>query len=161
MSANKLFRPQSIRKDVLDVVPQNAVPVVGIVLICVDTDRVALFQRNSNDSGAGEWEFPGGKVELGESWEQALVREAQEEIAIIVDPEKISYLGEWTHVYPSKTIHLILFRYDYDSQLSSDFKLVDHQAFKWVTAEELYRTNLSGADQAFLNRLKNKSVNQT
>ena len=161
MSANKLFIPQPFQNDILDVTVTTAVPVVGIVLICPETDRVAIFQRNSSDSGAGDWEFPGGKVESRETLLQAVVREVQEEISIALNPEKIFFIGEITHCYPTKTIHLMLFRYEYSSKISYEFKLVDHQDVKWVSAQDLFQTNLSGADLAFLKRLISPSGSQT
>jgi 8-oxo-dGTP diphosphatase len=68
------------------------VPVVAAALID-DSDRVLLQQRRVGRVHAGLWEFPGGKVEAGESLDQALLREITEELGIALDPSALEPLS--------------------------------------------------------------------
>ena len=70
-------------------------------------DRFLACQRPAHKARGLLWEFVGGKVEPGESKEQALVRECQEELAVTVAPRDI--FMEVTHEYPDMTVHLTLF----------------------------------------------------
>jgi 8-oxo-dGTP diphosphatase len=152
MSANKVFRPRPYLEPQLlhSIRISCGIPVVGVVLLCSKTDRVAVFQRDANQSGAGDWEFPGGKVEPGESIQAALCREIAEELSFTLHIEQMSFIGDLVFAYPSKTIHLILFRHECDSTLKPLFRLSDHQDFKWVQFQELTHLNLSRADSEFV-----------
>ena len=70
-------------------------------------DKILICRRPANKARALLWEFPGGKVEAGETKQQALVRECREELGITVVPGSVYY--EVTHTYPDITIHLTLF----------------------------------------------------
>ena len=72
-----------------------------------DEDRFLACQRPANKARALLWEFVGGKVETGESREEALVRECREELGITVKP--LDIFMEVTHEYPDLTVHLILY----------------------------------------------------
>ena len=82
--------------------------VIRVVAAVIDHDgRYLITQRNSNAVLPGLWEFPGGKLEPGESFEQALQRELMEELGVRVT---VGYsIFEITHEYPTKTIHLRFF----------------------------------------------------
>ena len=78
---------------------------VKLVLVAacalIDTDgRVLIAQRPPGKAMAGLWEFPGGKVELGERPEQSLIRELKEELGITVKEECLAPLTFASHVYP-------------------------------------------------------------
>lgn len=152
MSANKVFQPRPyLESDLLRSIElSGGIPVVGVVLVCSKTDRVAVFQRDANQSGAGDWEFPGGKVEPGESIQAALCREIAEELSFTIKRDELRFIGDLVFAYPTKKIHLILFKHEYDSTLKSQFQLSDHQDFKWVPFQELAGLNLSGADSQFV-----------
>ena len=82
----------------------SVVDVVGAVIR--DGDRVLLAQRPEGKAQAGLWEFPGGKIEPGETPEEALARECREELALEI--ENPTVLRSVLHRYPEKTIRLIL-----------------------------------------------------
>ena len=83
---------------------KNIVDVVGAII--KDGDRYLVGQRAANKSQGGLWEFMGGKIEPGETPEQALARECREELALEIENERI--IDSVVHDYPEKTIRLTL-----------------------------------------------------
>ena len=80
------------------------VDVVGAVVR--DGDRVLMAQRPEGKAQTGLWEFPGGKVEPGETPEQALARECREELLLEIEAPRV--ITSVIHRYPAMTIRLIL-----------------------------------------------------
>lgn len=78
--------------------------------ITADNGYILVSQRPSDSSLAGLWEFPGGKIEAGETPEMALVRELAEELAIVVAPESLLPLGFASHAMADFHLLLLLFR---------------------------------------------------
>jgi mutator protein MutT len=111
--------------------------------------EVALFRRGPQQSGAGHWEFPGGKVEVGESETQALQREIEEELGIRIHPGE--FLGENIHQYPAKKIRL---RFYWVPFLGDPFVLSEHDAFQWVKPQDLDVQILSEADRPIVEKIK-------
>ncbi len=110
--------------------------------------RVLLVRRGPNQSGAGDWEFPGGKVEVGESAEQALVREIQEELCLQI--EVGSLVGEIDFQYPTKIIRLRVYK---AVTSSGDVRLSEHDDLKWCMPIEIKLEELSAADRPFVEKL--------
>ena len=104
-------------------------------------DCFLLARRKQEGSLAGYWEFPGGKVEPGETPEQALYRELKEELAI--ETVVGEYIGDSVFQYKDKTICLkgYLTRY-----VSGEFVLDSHDEIAWVPAGELMSYQLAPAD---------------
>lgn len=87
---------------------RTLLPVVAAALL--DGERRVLVQRRpEGKSFAGLWEFPGGKVESGESPEHALVRELAEELGIVIDPDALSPIAFASE--PAGDRHLVLLLY--------------------------------------------------
>src|ERR1041384_399365 len=89
-------------------------PVVPVILVAaaalIDVDgRVLIAQRPEGKSMAGLWEFPGGKVEAGETPETALIRELKEELGIVIAGEDLSYFTSVTHAYETFMLHMQLY----------------------------------------------------
>lgn len=96
----------------------------------------------------GLWEFPGGKVEPGESFEECLARELTEELGIFV---KVGMLLEaLTHSYPEKTVHLRFFRCEW---LGGEPQPLGCSALAWVDRESLAQYTFPAADAKLLGKL--------
>ncbi|HEY8271791.1 MAG TPA: (deoxy)nucleoside triphosphate pyrophosphohydrolase [Pseudobdellovibrionaceae bacterium] len=126
---------------------QNAVCVVAAVFY--QPGEVLIFRRGPGLSGAGCWEFPGGKVEPGEDFVNALHREILEEIGVHMQIEE--KIGDNIHQYPEKKIHL----HFYWSPIPKEpFRLTDHDAFQSVKPQDLDLGLLSEADRAVVEIIK-------
>lgn len=111
--------------------------------------RFMICQRPKNKTRALEWEFVGGKVESGETLQQALIRECREEIGVTVIPDKI--FMEVDHVYPDITIHLTLFNAVIDGD--EEPQLLEHNDIKFITPAEIPQYNFCPADKEILNKI--------
>lgn len=112
-------------------------------------ERFLACQRPAHKARGLLWEFVGGKVELGESREQALIRECQEELAVTVIPGEI--FMEVTHKYPDLTVHLTLFH----AQLAEgEPQPLEHNDLRWITIKEIDQLAFCPADEVILERLK-------
>lgn len=126
-------------------------PVVEVVALALQntTDKKYLLaRRGPGGSGAGCWEFPGGKIEPGETQTQALCREILEELAFELDPQRLFYVGENEHAYGSRKVRIYLFRSEINYR--PDFRLLDHDLAEWYKVDQLKEINLSEADKSFI-----------
>ncbi|QCT07986.1 (deoxy)nucleoside triphosphate pyrophosphohydrolase [Ruminococcus bovis] len=112
-------------------------------------EKFMICQRPANKKRGLLWEFVGGKVEKGESKEQALIRECKEEldIEIEVDSEFISV----KHTYPDITINLTVFN---SRIVSGKPTLLEHNDLKWITKNEIPNYNFCPADKVILEKIK-------
>ena len=113
-------------------------------------DRFLICQRPKNKTRALLWEFVGGKVEKGETKEQALIRECREELAVLVTPHDI--FMEVTHEYPDITVHLTLFEC---TMSQGEPQLLEHNALTWITPAQIPRYDFCPADVEILKKLQN------
>jgi 8-oxo-dGTP diphosphatase len=94
------------------------------------------------------WEFVGGKVEPGETKEQALIRECREELNITVSVGDV--FTEVVHEYPDITVHLTLF----NAVISEGVpELLEHNDLKWITPSEIPNYNFCPADKDILKKI--------
>ena len=111
--------------------------------------RFMICQRPTHKARGLLWEFVGGKVEPGETKEQALIRECREELGITVCVGEI--FAELTHEYPERTIHLTLFQ---ASIVSGTPQNLEHPQLRWITAHQIPDFSFCPADEEILNRLQ-------
>ena len=111
-------------------------------------DKYFVARRKAGKHLEGFWEFPGGKIEEGESPETSLQRELQEEFGVTV--EVGAFLGENTHDYGSAIIRLKAYRVASSEELKES---VDHDMIKWCTLDELNRLQLAPADVPLLEHI--------
>lgn len=124
--------------------------VVEVVAALIwDRDRFLICQRPANKARGLLWEFVGGKIEQGETKEQALIRECQEELEITVEPHEV--FTEVTHEYPDITVHLTLF---ICTILRGQPQLLEHNDLKWITPNEIPNYDFCPADVEILKRIK-------
>ena len=114
-----------------------------------DKNRFLACQRPAHKARGLLWEFVGGKVEPGETREQALIRECQEELAITVEVEDL--FMEVDHVYPDLTVHLTLFNASIAEGIPQK---LEHNDLRWITVEEIDQYEFCPADEEILRRLK-------
>lgn len=120
--------------------------VAGVI---VKDGTVLIAQRKDSHSQGGLWEFPGGKVEAGETDSIALVRELEEELDVIVSVRQS--LGENTHHYPDKSICLCGYFCEMES---GEMHLNSHQKVAWVEPAALRNYAFSAADLPFVSLLE-------
>lgn len=111
-------------------------------------DRFLICQRPMNKARGLLWEFVGGKVEPGESREDALIRECREELNITVQVKNI--YCEVDHVYPDISIHLTLYN---ASIVDGTPTLLEHRDYRWICPAEIYQYDFCPADQSILERI--------
>ncbi len=111
-------------------------------------DRFLACQRPAHKARGLLWEFVGGKVEPGESKQEALIRECQEELGVTVSVGEV-YL-EVTHAYPDLTIHLTLFQ---ASLLEGTPQPLEHRQLRWITPAEIPDYPFCPADEVILEKL--------
>lgn len=125
----------------------DVLQVVALALFHPIRKRYLIVRRNAQQSGAGYWEFPGGKIETGETQTQALVREIVEELGFIVKESGLKYIHSNQYQYPQRTVEIHLFRY---SSAIDEFLLVDHDLHAWVDEAEITTFALAPADIPFI-----------
>ena len=114
----------------------------------IDPDgRVLIAQRPDGKAMAGLWEFPGGKVEPGETPEAALIRELSEELGIDTWTSCLAPLSFASHAYPD--FHLLMPLYACRRWQGTP-QAREHRALKWVRARDLSSYPMPPADKPLL-----------
>lgn len=114
-----------------------------------DKDKFMICRRPPHKARGLLWEFVGGKVESGETKEQALVRECKEELAIIISVG--NEFCEVTHEYPDITVHLTLFNATISEGVPQKLEHVD---IRWITPAEIPLYEFCPADKEILEKIK-------
>ena len=111
-------------------------------------DTFMICQRPAHKARGLLWEFVGGKVEPGESREQALVRECSEELAVTLDVGEV--FMDVTHEYPDLTVHLTLFHATIAEGVPQK---LEHHDIRWITPKEIDQYEFCPADVEILAKL--------
>jgi 8-oxo-dGTP diphosphatase len=131
--------------------PSDIVKVTAAML--VKDDKIIIARRAPGNKLADKWEFPGGKIEINETPEQCLKREMKEEFDIDVSVGE--YLGSSIYHYDHMSIELLAYRTYWEG---GKIDLKDHDAFKWISLDQLAEFDFAPADQVFVEKLKNGEI---
>ena len=112
-------------------------------------DKFMVCQRPAHKARGQLWEFVGGKVELGETKEQALIRECQEELGVTLSVGEV--FMDVIHEYPDLTVHLTLF---HATIREGTPQKLEHNDIRWITVSEIDQYAFCPADEEILRRLK-------
>jgi 8-oxo-dGTP diphosphatase len=110
--------------------------------------KILIARRKREDPLGGKWEFPGGKIESGETPEDCLRRELREELGIETRVEE--FLCTSRYVYRHITIELLAYRTSY---VSGEIMLHEHERIEWILPEELKDYDFSEADRPIVRKL--------
>jgi mutator protein MutT len=111
--------------------------------------RLLITQRHADSHLGGCWEFPGGKREPGETFEQCLAREIREELGVEITVGEL--FDEVFHTYPEKSVHLKFFRC---SLSAGEPQPLDCAAVKWIGPAGLEEHPFPAADARLIEKLK-------
>lgn len=117
--------------------------------IILRNHRVLIAQRADDDKLAGKWEFPGGKIEPGETPQECLKREIQEELEVEIDVS--DFFGESIYTYQSGTIKLLAY---WCRWISGELSLNVHSQIMWANQSELDLYDFAPADIPIVKKLK-------
>lgn len=114
-----------------------------------EKDKFMICQRPAHKARGLLWEFVGGKVEPGETKQQALIRECQEELAVTLKVGEV--FMDVTHEYPDLTVHLILFN---AAIREGAPQKLEHNDIRWITVGEIDQYEFCPADETILKKLQ-------
>ena len=116
-----------------------------------DENKFMICQRPAHKTRGLLWEFVGGKVEKGESKQQALIRECREELDVTVSVGDVFI--EVIHEYPDMTVDLTLFSCEI---AEGEPKMLEHNDIRWITPEEIDGFDFCPADAEILEKIKSE-----
>lgn len=119
-----------------------------VVALIWKEDCILVCQRPNHKTRGGYWEFVGGKIEDGETKQQALIRECMEELNITVNP--LSIFAETQYEYPDMALKITAFIAEI---CAGDPVCVEHQRITWLTAQELSAYKFSEAAERIVERI--------
>lgn len=111
-------------------------------------DKFMICQRPAHKVRGLLWEFVGGKVESGETKEQALIRECQEELAVTISVGDV--FMDVIHEYPDITVHLTLFNAIIAKGIPQK---LEHNDIRWITPSEISNYEFCPADEEILDQI--------
>ena len=121
---------------------------VAVGVIINADNQILIAKRHAHLHQGGKWEFPGGKIELGETTEQALIRELREEVDLQVS--STTPFMQQSFDYPDKQvfldIHLV-------TDFSGDAKGIEGQEIKWVSKADIRDYQFPDANAAILDKI--------
>lgn len=112
--------------------------------------KILIAQRRKDKSLGGFWEFPGGKIEAGETCQQTLEREIKEEFDIKIQAGK--YLMEHTYAYPDFDLKMYVYEASWDG--NGTIKICDHEQYAFVSLDQMDDYSFAGADIPVIEFLK-------
>lgn len=124
---------------------------ISVAGIAFNDGKVFIARRTGTGEMSGRWEFPGGKVESGESCESALQREFAEEFGVIIKTGV--FLGESYFIHRGIKRRLLAYRVFF-SDNAHDFTLTEHDEWKYVRIEDIKKSDFTPSDLTLLRFLE-------
>ena len=121
-----------------------------------NADRFMICQRPAHKARGLLWEFVGGKVEPGETKEQALIRESKEELNVLLSVGDV--FMDVVHEYPELTVHLTLFN---STIAEGEPQKLEHNDIQWIKTSEISNYEFCPADDEILNRLLHSNCDKS
>lgn len=118
-----------------------------------DKDKFMICQRPEYKKRGLLWEFAGGKVEKGETKEQALIRECREELGVEISV--MSVFTEVVHEYSDVSVHLTLFN---AVITAGTVQRIEHNDIRWVTPDEISNYEFCKADETILKQIRDTYI---
>ena len=116
-------------------------------------EKFMICQRPAHKARGLLWEFVGGKVEAGETPQEALIRECREEIDVLLSVGDV--FMDVTHKYPDLEVHLTLF---HATVASGEPKRLEHNDIRWITPQEIPDYDFCPADVEILQKIKKEFI---
>lgn len=125
--------------------------------ILIHQGQILCLQRGQGkfDYISYKYEFPGGKLELGEQPETALIRELAEEMHLEIEANKLRFYSTVTHPYPDFVVTMHCFFYPLHNRV---FDLVEHIDFRWLDPADLDQLDWAEADWPIVRRLMKENL---
>lgn len=121
-----------------------------VTAIIKDDDGKILISKNNSNQCGELWEFPGGKIQAGETDEEALARGIKQDFNIEISVN--NYITEKSFEYPEKTVNLIAYdaRYEYG-------KLAENKEYKWIKKSDLNKYDFAPSDRFIIKQLNKEN----
>ncbi len=114
-------------------------------------NKILIAERRKDKSLGGLWEFPGGKIEQGETCPETLKREIKEEFDIEIEVGE--YVMEHIFEYPTFFLKMYVYKATWNGQ--GTIRICDHEQYRFVTLDEMANFEFAGADVPVIEFLKN------
>ena len=114
-------------------------------------NKFMICQRPAHKARGLLWEFVGGKVESGETKEQALIRECREELNVLLSVGDV--FMDVVHEYPDLTVHLTLFN---ATIAEGELQKLEHNDIQWITSNEISNYAFCPADKEILKKINHE-----
>lgn len=123
--------------------------IINVVAAIIKKENKVFITQRGHGEFKGKWEFPGGKIEVGETPEEAVVREISEELKSIVEVEK--YFGEINDIHGDRCFNV---KFYICSLISGELELTEHLCSKWIEPSKIKQEDFMEADKTILELLK-------
>ena len=121
---------------------------IEVVAAIIQKDKKILATKRGYGEYQNMWEFPGGKIEAGETKESALIREIKEELDTEITIDQFVITVEYT--YPN--FHLVMHCY-FCTLVNGDFNLLEHNEARWLDIDDIWSVDWLQADVEVINKI--------
>ena len=143
------------RKSTLNMPSPNVIESLQVVCAVIKNraDEILVCQRSADTDLAGLWEFPGGKIEPGETDIEAIKREIEEELGVTIQP--FDQFEKVEHQYPD--FHISLYPFLGEIQCGKEPQALEHECIKWIPLDQAKTLEWAEADKAILRQIQQRA----